>query len=157
MANTNNPHSFLWEKTDQSGAVKLKRGKTVSNTTLKVGDPLSIVGGYIKLAGATSTALYGFAAEAITGVAATQNSVAFIPAADGYIFSGQSRSTVNITAGYVGKRAGIIVTTNGKCGIYVSAATSVLQIMGLKPGSAWGTYAQLMVAVVRSSYAGSIR
>jgi len=157
MANTNNPHSFLWEKTDQSGAVKLKRGKTVSNTTLKVGDPLSIVGGLIKLAGATSTALYGFAAEAVTGVVGTRNSVAFIPAADGYIFSGQHLSTLNLTAGYLGKRAGVIVNTNGKCGINAAATTSVLQILGLKPGSAWGTYAQLMVAVVRSSYAGSIR
>lgn len=159
MANTNNPHGFLWEKTDQSGSVKLKRMKTASNTSLKVGDPVSILNGLIKLAGATTTALYGVAAESIVGVAGTRNSVALIPAVDGYIFSGQHLSTLNLTAGYLGKRMGIISNTSGKCGIsgYTGGTTGVLQIVGLKSGSAWGTYAQLMVAVIRSSYAGSVR
>ncbi len=157
MANLNNPHGFLWEKTEHAGAVKLKRFQTVSNATLSVGDPLVIVNGYVKLAGVTSTALFGFAAEAVTGAVGTRKSVAIIPALDGYIFSAQSKSTVNLTAGYLGAKGGIAGTTSGKIGFSPTATTSVLQILRLKPGSTWGTYAQIMVAVIKSSYGGSIR
>jgi hypothetical protein len=159
MANPNNPHSFLWEKTDQSGAVKLRRFVTVSNTTLSVGDPVVVLSGYVKLAGITSVALFGFAAEAVTGVAATRKSVAIIPAIDGYTFSAQVKSGTNLTVGYLGTKGGIAGTTNGKIGFSSTATTSVLQIIGLKkmPGNNWGTYAQLMLKVVRSGYEGSIR
>jgi len=157
MANTNNPHSFLWEKTGQSGAVKLRRFKTVSNTTLAVGDPVVLASGYAKLAGVTSTALFGFAAEAVTGATGVRKSIALIPAMDGYIFSAQVKSSTNLTAGYLGAKGGIAGTTNGKIGFSATATTSVLQILGLKPGSAWGTYAQVMLAVIKSSYGGSIR
>jgi hypothetical protein len=158
MANSNNRHSFLWEKTMNSGAVKLKRFKTTSAAKIGVGDPLVISSGYVKLAGATSTALFGFAAESCTSTAGVRKSVAIIPALGGYLFSAQHSNTLNVTAGYVGKRCGIgSSTSSGKIGLNLAATTSVLQVMGLKPGSAWGTYAELMVAVVRSSYDGSIR
>jgi hypothetical protein len=158
MANVNNRHSFLWEKTMQAGAVKIQRYKTVSAAKIGVGDPLVLASGYVKLAGATSTALFGFAAESCTSSAGVRKSVAVIPAAAGYVFSAQHSGTLNLTAGYLGKRCGTGSSTSaGKIGLNAAATTSVLQIMGLKPGSAWGTYAELLVCVVRSSYDGSIR
>lgn len=159
MANVNNPHSFLWERTDNSGAVRLKRRVTQSNTTLGVGDPVVLASGLLKLAGVTSTALYGFAAEAVTGAAGVRKSVAIIPAVAGYTFSAQVKSSTNLTAGYLGARGGIAGTTAGKIGFSATATTSVLQVQGIRrvPGNAWGTYAQLMLTVIRSSYDGSIR
>jgi len=157
MANTNNKHGFLWEKTNQAGAVKLNRWKSVSAAAIKVGDPLVLASGYLKLAGVTSTGLYGIAAEAVTSAAGVRKSLAIIPFAAGHVFSAQHGSTLNLTAGYFGKRCGIMGTTNGKIALNAAATTSVLEIVGLKPGSAWGTYAELLVTVVRSTYDGSIR
>jgi len=166
MANVNNRHSFLWEKTNHSGAVKIKRYVTTSAAKIGVGDPLILAAwtsatqkGGVKLAGATSTALFGFAVESCTSTAGVRKSVALIPAESGYIFSAQMSGTLNLTVGYLGKKCTIgSSTTAGKIGLSnPNAATSVLQIIGLRPGSAWGTYAELLVAVVRSSYDGSIR
>lgn len=156
MANTNNPHSFLFEKDEHGGVPHLKRYKTASNTTIAPGDPLVISSGYLKLAGATSTGIFGFALEAVTGVTGTRDSVAIIPALSSYVFSAQHGGTLNVTHGYVGKRCGISSST-GVFALNLAATTSVLQVLGLKPGSAWGTYCQLMLAVVRSTYEGSIR
>jgi hypothetical protein len=163
--NTSNPHSFLWEANEYAGAVRLKRGLTVSNTTLKAGDPIilsSLQGGRIALAGVVSVALFGFAAENLTGVTGTRASAAYIPALEGYTFSAQhgtAANTLNITAGYIGKRCGIMNVSNGKICLNAAATTSVLEIVGLRrvPGNKWGTLAQLLVKVVRSSYSGSIR
>lgn len=152
MANTLSPYSFQFYGSISGQAAIAARGKTLSNVTLKVGDPIVRTGGYIKLAGTTSTALFGVAIEAVTGVAATRNSVAYIPAAKDYIWSAQVKSTCNITQGHLSKKLGIAGTTNGKIGISTTATTSTLQIVGLKGSSALSTYAELLFVICKSSF-----
>lgn len=155
MANANSPYGFQFHHMNAAGSVVLERKKTLSNATISVGDPLVLTNGKLKLAGVTSVALFGVSLESVTAVAATQKSVLYIPAIKNYVWSAQCRSTLNVTAGYVGGKAILVGTTNGKVGIYPKAAgTSVLQIVGLKPGSAWGTYAELLFVIMRSAYEG---
>lgn len=155
MANPNSPYGFQLHHMNAAGALTLMRVKTLSNATISVGDPLVLTNGKLKLAGVTSVALFGVSLESVTGKAATQYSALIIPALKHYVWSAQCRSTLNVTAGYVGGKAILVGTTNGKIGILPRAAgTSVLQIVGLKPGSAWGTYAELLFVIMRSAYEG---
>jgi hypothetical protein len=105
--------------------------------------------GLVKLAGVTSTALFGVSLESVTGVAATKKSALIIPSLRDYLWAAQNKSNVNITAGYLGKNFGIAGTTNGKIGLSSTATTSVCKIVGLKPGSAWGTYAELLFVIIK--------
>jgi hypothetical protein len=154
MANPNNPHGFLFERNLAGGSMVLDRWKTTSNVSLSPGDPIVKASGRIKLAGATSTALFGVCVESVTAVAATTKSASFIPALPHYLWSGQVGSTVNMTSGLIGARYGIAGTTTGKIKLSTTATTSVAQIVGLKPGSAYGTYAELLFVIAKSSYSG---
>lgn len=159
MANTNGPFGFLWAGTDEAGAVKMTRRQTTANTSLKTGDPLFMSGGYLRLAAAADAAIWGVAAEDVTGASGVKKSIAVLPCKQGSRWYVQHRSTLNLTAGYLGAKGGINGTTSGKIGMYYNVNTSTLQIIGLKrtPGNAWGSYAQLLVKVIRSQYDGSIR
>jgi hypothetical protein len=61
--------------------------------------------------------------------------------------------------GYVGvaaKKYRIGATTSGYLGIDLSHFTGgVLQVVGLAPGSAFGTYAELLVIIARGAFYGA--
>jgi hypothetical protein len=122
---------------------------TQSNASLSPGDPVVLVSGYLKIAGVTSTALFGVSLESVTGAAGVRKSALVIPSLRDYIWAAQNKSAVNITAGYLGKNFGIAGTTSGKIGLSSTATTSVCKIVGLKPGSAWGTYAELLFVIIK--------
>jgi len=152
MANTYGPYGFRWTGNLAAGAAAIsKRIITKSGLSLKVGDPIALTGGLAHLAGVTSTAIPYVALEDVTGVTATKKSVLAMPTLRDYIFRVQTRSAVNMTLGWMqgGKNVGITGTTNGKIGIGPSATTSVCKIVGLAPGSALGSYAELLVVFIK--------
>jgi hypothetical protein len=156
MANPNSPYGLQWQKNQAAGAAAItKRFITGSNATLAVGDPVVLATGTtngIKLAGVTSTGLFGVSLESVTGAAGVKKSALIIPALKDYLWCGQVKSATNITAGYIGKKFGIAGTTNGKIGLSATATTSGAQIVGLKPTSAFGTYAELLFVIAKSTW-----
>ena len=158
MANSNNTYGFAFRKNLAGGAHVIDRIRTISNVAISIGDPIVNTGGVggVKLAGATSVALFGVSLETVTAVAATRKSVAFIPALPFYIFNAQHGGTLNLTAGYLGRRCGIQGATNGRISLNGAATTSICQIVGLKGGSIWGTYAELLFIINRSNYYGKV-
>jgi hypothetical protein len=156
MANPNSPYGFQWKKNEVAGACITRRFKTLSNTTLSIGDPVISTGGYLKLAGVTSTALFGVCIEAVTGVAATRKSVLIIPAIKTYVWSAQTKTTTVISQGNMNKPFGIQGTTTGKLGLNPGNTTSTCRIIGLLPTSAFGTYAELLFKIAKTSYEGTL-
>ena len=153
MANVNSPYGFQFQRNLAAGAsIVTNRFITASNAALSPGDPVVLASDLAKLAGITSTALFGVSLESVTGAAGVKKSALVIPALKEYLFAAQCSGTTNITQGYIGKKAGIAGTTNGKLTINVAATTSVLQIVGLKPGSSFGTYAELLFVICKSAY-----
>lgn len=154
MANPNNKHSFQLESNLAGGnSFVMKRYPVLSQTKLSVGDPLVFAAGKVKLAGVTSTTLFGVCMSSMKS-ATGLDSVLIVPALKEYLFSAQVGSTVNMTAALMNKRYGIAGTTSGKIVISTTATTSVLQIVGLKPLSAYGTYAELLFIIAKSAYVG---
>jgi len=154
MPNVNNPYGFQLQRNQAAGAsVVTNRFVTVSNTSLVPGDPVVVASGYVKLAGILSTALFGVCMETVVGVAGVRKSVLVIPSLRDYLFAAQNKSAVNLTAGFLGKNFGIAGTTSGKIGSSSTQTTAVLKCVGLKPGSAWGTYAELLF-VIQKGYQG---
>ena len=154
MANPNNKHSFNLEGNMAGGNAFITKGFLVaSQTKLSVGDPLVFVSGKVKLAGITSTALFGVCMSALTSQAGIK-SVLVAPALPEYLFSAQVGSTVNITAGLFPKKWGIAGTTSGKIVLSTTATTSVINAIGIKPLSAAGTYAEVLFVINKSSYIG---
>jgi hypothetical protein len=150
MANVNSPYGFQIQRNQAAGAAYVtQRYVTSSNATLSVGDPVVVASGLVKLAGVTSTALFGVSLESVTGAAGVKKSALVIPSLRDYLWAAQNKSNVNITAGYLGKNFGIAGTTSGKIGLSSTATTSVCKIVGLKPGSAWGTYAELLFVIIK--------
>jgi hypothetical protein len=150
MPNVNSPYGFTIQRNQAAGAAYVaNRFVTQSNASLSPGDPVVLVSGYLKIAGVTSTALFGVSLESVTGAAGVRKSALVIPSLRDYIWAAQNKSAVNITAGYLGKNFGIAGTTSGKIGLSSTATTSVCKIVGLKPGSAWGTYAELLFVIIK--------
>lgn len=163
MANSNAPYGFrLWGSigagtTYQMSPVSLKVPSTAS---LKVGDPVKSSAGLGYLAAGTN-AIFGIVNSPVPGWGETATEYHYpdvIPAEDAHIWRVQSIGTVNVTQGYLGvasKKYRIGRTTSGYTGIDLSKATGgVLQVLGLAPGSALGTYAELLVMVGRGAFAG---
>jgi hypothetical protein len=132
-----------------------------SATTLKVGDPLKSSVGLGYLATGTN-AIFGIVNSPVPGFGetATQKHYPEIIPADGdKIWRTQSIGTVNVTQGYIGvasKKYRIGGTTSGYQGIDLSHSTGgVLQIVGLAPGSALSTYAELLVIITRGAFYGA--
>ena len=165
MANTNNPYGFrLWSRLNGGeGTMPISPAqlKVPSAATLTVGDPIkaSLGLGYIAT---TTNAIYGIVNSPVPGwnEAATQPHYPdILPADDATIFRAQSIGTVNATIGYMGvaKKYRIGGSTTGHLGIDLSHTTGgVLQVIGLAPGSAYGTYAELLVTVTRGAFVGQV-
>ena len=155
MANVDNANGFSFERRVGGGpSVPLERAPTISNGTIAAGDALLISAGLVRTALAASTKIHGVAAEGVTGVTGTRNSVAFYPALPDMIFSGQTDGDASESD--LGARKGILGTTGIMEVDSTGATTSVLQVVGLKKGSTWDSHARVLFIWVRSSFGGSI-
>lgn len=155
MANVDNPHGFQYERrTSGNGVPPMVTMQAQTNTAIAAGDPV-VVGtdGYLTVASATSAQLFGVAAHAITAATGTYKDVMVIAALPDVVFSGQCSGDAQRT------RIGEQVDIEGSTGIFEinedASSIDVLQIVGLKPGSAWGTNAELLFIIRESQYAGT--
>jgi len=165
MANTNAPYGFrLWSRltAGNGGSVMSPvQLKVASATVLAVGDPVKSVAGVGSRA-ATTNAIYGICNSPVPGWNETATAVHYpdiIPADDESVFRAQSIGSVNATVGYCGlpTKYRIGGATSGYTGIDLSHTTGgVLTVIGLAPGSAYGTYAELLVMVARGAFVGQI-
>jgi hypothetical protein len=126
-----------------------------------VGDPLKSTAGKAVLAAGTN-AVYGICNSPVPGWNETATQLHYpdiIPADDSTIFRVQSIGTINASAGYAGVAAKYRIggTTSGYTGVDLSHSTGgVIQVIGLAPGSAYGTYAELLVTIARGAFAGQV-
>jgi hypothetical protein len=163
MSNSNAPYGFrLWEHIGAGTTTQMApyRLPVASAGSLKVGDPIKSSLGYGYLAAGTN-AIFGICQSPVPGYGESATELHYpdiLPANDNAIFRCQSIGTVNVTQGYIGvasKRYRIGGTTSGYTGIDLSKSTGgVLQVLGLAPGSALGTYAELLVSVARGAFCG---
>ena len=176
MANSNAPYGFrLWTRgVGGSGSSPITPGAAAggtqsssgplaiaSATTLKVGDPIKSSLGIGYLATGTN-AIFGICNSPVPNfneTATQKHYPELIPADDSMIWRTQSIGTVNVTQGYIGvaaKAYRIGGTTSGSQGIDLSHTTGgVLGVVGLAPGSALGTYAELLVLIRRGAFYGA--
>jgi hypothetical protein len=174
MANTNAPYGFrLYTHTSNgSGGVAVAPGKAAGGSasasgpipfasalTVLVGDPIMVSAG-LGYVCTTTHAIYGIANSAVPGwgeTATAKHYPEIIPADDQTIFVAQAMGTTNVTQGYIavaGNRHKIKASGTYK-GIDMSAsATGPLEVIGLAPWSAFGTYAELLVIVCRGAFYG---
>jgi hypothetical protein len=165
MANSNAPYGFrLWSRlTGGSGAAPLSPGqlKFPSAASLKVGDPVKVSLGLGYLAAGTN-AIFGICMQPVPGWNETATAVHYPdvePADDQSVFRVQSIGATVASIGYLRSdyKYRIGGTTSGYTGIDLSKHTGgVLTVIGLAPGSAWGTYAELLVTVSRGNFAGQV-
>ena len=153
MANPDVANGFAFERRVGGGAgVPLEEAYTYSNVTLAAGDALEVSDGLLILADTSATKLHGIAAEAITGVTATRQKVAFYPALPDMIFSGQCDGDASESD--LGAHKGIVGTTGAQEIDSTGTTTSVLNIIGLKDGSTWDSHARMLFTIRRSSFTG---
>jgi hypothetical protein len=163
MANTNAPYGFrLWERLSGAEApMSPVLLKFPSAAVLAVGDPVRSSLGLGYLAG-TTNAIFGIVNSPAPGWNETAKQVHYpdiLPADDMSIWRCQSIGTVNASIAFMGvaKKYRIGGTTSGFTGIDLSHTTGgVLQVIGLAPGSALGTYAELLVSVTRGAFTGQV-
>ena len=175
MANSNSPYGFRLYTTLNTGhgAVAVTPGQAAggtlsssgplaigSATTLKVGDPIKSSAGLGYLAVGTN-AVYGICNSPVPGFLETaiqKHYPEIIPVDDQKVWRAQVLSTTNVTQGYIGvasKKYRIGGTTSGYQGIDLAHTTGgVLQVVALAPGSALGTYAELLVVFTRGAFNG---
>jgi hypothetical protein len=163
MANTNAPYGFrLWAAIGAGTTIQTAPYQLPipSAGTLKVGDLVksSLGLGYLAT---TTNAVFGICDSVVPGYGETATQKHYpdiLPANDNIIWRCQSIGTVNVTQGYLGvasKKYRIGGTTSGYQGVNLAASTGgVLQVIGLAPGSALGTYAELLVIIARGAFAG---
>jgi hypothetical protein len=116
----------------------------------------------VAAAGAVSTKtgyIWGILTQPVTGTAKQFPNVTMVPALPEYVFTAQHIGSVKVTAGFVGKTAGLVAGGSAAgCGISLSAAAviafSQFVVVGLNPRSKWGTYAELLCIVKHSQYLG---
>ena len=177
MANTNAPYGFrLYSRlVSGTGSVAVAPGiapavpqgstqgplKFPSAAVLAVGDPVKASAGLGYLAAGTN-AIYGICNQVIPGYGETAKQYHYpeiLPAEDQSIWRTQSTGTTNVTIGYLGiasKAYRIGGTTSGYTGIDLSHTTGgVLSVVALAPGSALGTYAELLVMIRRGVFYGA--
>ena len=175
MANSNSPYGFrLYSRlVPGTGSVAVTPGAAAggdaaatgplavaSATVLAVGDPIKSSLGLGYLATGTN-AIFGICNSPILSwnqTATAKHYPEIIPADDQTIWRCQSIGTVKVTQGYIGvisKKYRIGGSTSGYTGIDLSHSTGgVLAIVGLAPGSALGTYAELLVMITRGAFYG---
>jgi len=181
MANVNAPYGFrLWQKTT-GHSIPLAPGISPqganpggvpggvvafpSGAVLHVQDPIHVSLGLGYLAVGTN-AIYGILNSPVPmpfGDTALQKHYPdILPGDDESIWRVQSIGTVNVTAALIGMSSRsfrIGGTTSGYSGINMVVATAgfgPLQVLALAPGSALGTYAELLIIVKRGAFFGAV-
>ncbi len=155
MANTNKPYGFQLWRSDGAVGVVHQEVQIDTNITIYAGDPLvRATDGYFTACANIAAKIVGFAAEGVTGAAGVRPKIRMVPAIEEYTFVAQCMTTVNFTGALAGTNRGLR-RSGTYFGVHAGAATaSVLAIIGLKPGSAWGTYAEVLCKVRVSGYTG---
>lgn len=153
MANTDNPHGFRVHQIRNMGStVPLVYVTVDTNISLAEGDMVKIeADGYANIA-ATTNAVFGMAAESVTGAAGTRPEIAVVPAVPEVVFSAQTSGSAAVTD------IGEAIPLEGTTGIQElneDGSDGAFKVIGLKPGSEWGTNAELLVTVVKSQYVGT--
>lgn len=154
MSNPDNAYGFKFQRRmNGSGVAPMVTKQADTNTAIAAGDPVALgTNGYLVVASAASTALYGVAAHAITAATGENKDVMVIAALPDVIFCGQSSGDAQIT------KRGEAVDIEGSTGAFEinenASSTGVLQILDLKPGSEWGTNAELLFMVKESQFTG---
>lgn len=155
MANPDVANGFAFERRVGGGPdVPLEAGWTLSNANITAGDALALTNGLLRVALNTDAKAHGVAAVSIAGVAAKRQKVAFYPALQDLLFSGQGDG--DMSESDLGGRKGIVGTTGIQEVDSAGSTTSILQIVGLKDGSAWDSHARILFVFCRSSFGGSI-
>jgi len=154
MANNDNPNGFSFRKNGQGGTTPLiLTGIVATSQTIAKGDAIILASGLIQIAVATSGQLYGIANESIVSSAAGAT-MTFIPAAPGYIFSGQGSGTPTQAM------LGTAVDIEGATGVMEinenAVVEKVIQLVGVDPDveNALGANARMLFTVARSQYTG---
>jgi hypothetical protein len=155
MANTNAPYGFQLWRSDGAIGVVCQEVQIDTSITIYPGDPLvRATDGYFTACATAAAKIVGFAAEGVTGAAAVRPKIRMIPALEDYTFVAQCMTTVNFTAALCGSNRGLR-RSGAFYGVHAGAATtSILSIIGLKPGSAWGSFAEVLCKVRASGYTG---
>lgn len=153
-AQTNAPFGFRFVGMDSGmPAPGLLRVILGSNVTLAIDDPIYLSGGYGYRA-LTTQAPFAIANEAITGVAATRQSLLAMPVTEAQIFEAQSVTTAAAGQANVGI-AYDMSGASGDMGITLAGTTApVWRIIGISPLSAAGTYTVFRVKADKAQYAG---
>ncbi len=152
MANPDAAYGFKFVRKLGGGAGQpLETGTTRSNATIAKGAPIYRSNGLISQATSTTKKILGVAAEKITGVAGTRDSILYYPALHDMIFKGQCSG--NATIGYIGRKLAI-EGTGSTCEIDEDGTNFVLQAVGLAPGSAYGTNAEFLFTWTESQFLG---
>ena len=179
MANTNAPYGFrLFQRLSggtggtplapgiagaPSGSVVEAHGSIqfASTTVMKVGDPVKTALGVGSLAATTNAVMGVLNSPVPAGYGDTATSKHYpeiLPADDDTVFRAQAIGTVNITQGLIGitARRKIGGSTSGYTGVDFGAGTTTgaIVVVGLAPGSAFGTYAEVLVIFARGTYYG---
>jgi len=156
MANTNKPYGFqLWQN-DGGPGVALVEVQIDTNISIGIGDPLArATDGYATQCNTAASRIIGFAAESVTGAAGVRPKIRMVPALESLTFVAQAMTTINLSAGLVGSNRGLR-RSGAYFGVHAASTVtnSILTIVGLKPGSAFGTYAEILVKVRASGYSG---
>lgn len=163
MGNSDNAHSFRFEGyRGGTGAAPLTKVETTSNLDVALGDPLKLSGGEAVLATGAVTGVFAFAAEPVTGEAATKKKLLAYPALMNAIFSGQLATSSGAWAASMnGKLAAFddsqssgayeVNMTNGS-----EASTALLRVIGIKPEQDESdSHPDVLFTVVRSQYEGT--
>jgi hypothetical protein len=155
MANTSNPYGFQLWRSDGAIGVVCQEVQIDTSITIYPGDPLvRATDGYFTAVATAAAKIVGFAQEGVTGATGVRPKIRMIPALEDYTFVAQCMLTVNFTAALAGTNRGVR-RSGAFFGVHAGAAvTSILSIIGLKPGSAWGTYAEVLLKVRGSGYTG---
>ena len=156
MASVNRPYGFQLWKNDGGAGVVHQEVQIDTNITIYPGDPLvRATDGYFTGCATAAAKIVGFAAEGVTGAVGVRPKIRMVPALENYTFVAQCMLTVNFTAALAGvnrglRRSGLFYGVHAG----TTTVTSILAIIGLKPGSAWGTYAEVLCKVRGSGYTG---
>jgi hypothetical protein len=156
MASVNSPYGFQLWRSDGAIGVVCQEVQIDTSITIYPGDPLvrKATTNYFTACATAAAKIVGFAQEGVTGAAGVRPKIRMIPALENYTFVAQCMLTVNFTAGLAGTNRGLR-RSGTFFGVHAGVAvTSILSIIGLKPGSAWGTYAEVLCKVRGSGYTG---
>jgi hypothetical protein len=155
MANPTALYGFQPYQILQGNVFPVKEMTMASNVTVIAGEAIVLGSdGYGKIPGNTSSGIFGIAVDGVTAIATTRQKIRIVPALAGIVFKARAGTTVNVTVGYTGLVRSLKVS-GSYMGVHPSyTGGSCVKILGLAPGSAWGTAAELLVTIRSSTWTG---